>query len=285
MDRQTGRSDLTAAAAAVQSDAAVMVAVHDGETINNDQKDPSRWETLVLAYKTLGVVFGGLVTSPLYVYPSMPLKSPTEDDYLGIYSIMFWTLSLIGVVKYATIALQADDQGEGGTFALYSLLCRNINIGILSSKNASLNSSHSYVNQSKKPSRLGKFCERSLIARRVLLFIAMLGMCMLIGDGILTPAISVLSAMDGLRAQFSSSSSLHGACLVRLTALVWFAGYYTEAGVGRRSLSNRSHCSIPPAEIWYFTSELPVLSYHGCMDSYHSSRWDIQYHKALSEHI
>lgn len=73
----------------------------------------SRWETLKLAYKTLGVVFGGLVTSPLYVYPSMPLKSPTEDDYLGIYSIMFWTLSLIGVVKYASIALKADDQGEG----------------------------------------------------------------------------------------------------------------------------------------------------------------------------
>lgn len=145
----------------------------------------------------------------------MPLKSPTEDDYLGIYSIMFWTLSLIGVVKYATIALQADDQGEGGTFALYSLLCRNINIGILSSKSASLNSSHSYVNQSKKPSRLGKFCERSLIARRVLLFIAMLGMCMLIGDGILTPAISVLSAMGGLRARFSSVSKC----------------YYPEAGL------------------------------------------------------
>lgn len=66
-----------------------------------------------MAYRTLGVVFGGLVTSPLYVYPSMPLKSPTEDDYLGIYSIMFWTLTLIGVVKYATIALKADDQGEG----------------------------------------------------------------------------------------------------------------------------------------------------------------------------
>lgn len=43
----------------------------------------------------------------------MPLKSPTEADYLGIYSIMFWTLTLIGVVKYACIALKADDQGEG----------------------------------------------------------------------------------------------------------------------------------------------------------------------------
>ncbi|KAI7993274.1 putative potassium transporter 17 [Camellia lanceoleosa] len=156
--------------------------------------------TLKLAYKTLGVVFGGLVTSPLYVYPSMQLKSPTEDDYLGIYSIMFWTLSLIGVVKYACIALRADDQGEGGTFALYSLLCKNLDIGILSSKRVALNSS------SEKRSRLGIFFEKSVVARRVLLFIAMLGMCMLIGDGILTPAISVLSAMDGIRAPFPSVS-------------------------------------------------------------------------------
>ena len=68
---------------------------------------------LVLAYKTLGVVFGGLVTSPLYVYPSMNLSSPTKDDYMGLYSIMFWTLTLIGVIKYVGIALNADDHGEG----------------------------------------------------------------------------------------------------------------------------------------------------------------------------
>ncbi|XP_015893996.3 probable potassium transporter 17 [Ziziphus jujuba] len=172
---------------------------------NNEGKD--RWGTLKLAYKTLGVVFGGLVTSPLYVYPSMPLKSPTEEDYLGIYSIMFWTLSLIGVVKYACIALKADDQGEGGTFALYSLLCRNLNIGILSPKHANSNSSvtPSQLNGgTEKQSSLGKFFERSIVARRVLLFIAILGMCMIIGDGILTPAISVLSAIDGVRAPFPS---------------------------------------------------------------------------------
>ncbi|XP_028784253.1 probable potassium transporter 17 [Neltuma alba] len=166
------------------------------------------WKTLVLAYRTLGVVFGGLVTSPLYVYPSMPLKSPTEDDYLGIYSIMFWTLTLIGVVKYASIAIKADDHGEGGTFALYSLLCRHLNIGILPSKRSHLLSSASSNMQrgTETQSRLGKFFERSLVARRVLLFVAMLGTCMLIGDGILTPAISVLSAIDGLRAPFPSVS-------------------------------------------------------------------------------
>ncbi|KAL6137696.1 hypothetical protein ACLB2K_062985 [Fragaria x ananassa] len=78
-----------------------------------------RWaETLLVAYKTLGVVFGGLVTSPLYVYSSiLPLKSPTIDEYFGIYSIMFWTLTLIGVVKYATIALRADDDGEASSLS------------------------------------------------------------------------------------------------------------------------------------------------------------------------
>ncbi|XP_020535004.1 probable potassium transporter 17 isoform X2 [Jatropha curcas] len=134
----------------------------------------------------------------------MPLKSPTEEDYLGIYSIMFWTLTLIGVVKYCCLALMADDHGEGGTFALYSLLCRNINIKILSSKRVESSSrsvSHEGIGSK---SWLGKFFERSIVARRVLLFIAMLGTCMLIGDGILTPAISVLSAMDGVRAPFPS---------------------------------------------------------------------------------
>ncbi|CAL0324825.1 unnamed protein product [Lupinus luteus] len=149
-------------------------------------------ETLILAYRTLGVVFGGLVTSPLYVYPSMNLKSPTEADFLGIYSIIFWTLTLIGLVKYANIAIKADDNGEGGTFALYSLLCRHLNIGILPSRQVNISSSIDSIPYSDVETHgwLAKFFKRSLIARRLLLFIAMLGTCMLIGDGILTPAIS-----------------------------------------------------------------------------------------------
>ncbi|XP_048428968.1 probable potassium transporter 17 isoform X1 [Pyrus x bretschneideri] len=182
--------------------------IANGDTDND--KGKSRWGNLLVAYRTLGVVFGGLVTSPLYVYPSMHLKSPTEADYLGIYSIMFWTLTLIGVVKYASIALKADDHGEGGTFALYSLLCRHMNIGILNSKPASSNSSPSRSildDGIENQNRLAKFFKKSVVARRMLLFIAMLGTCMVIGDGILTPAISVLSAMDGVRAPFPSLSS------------------------------------------------------------------------------
>ncbi|XP_058212992.1 probable potassium transporter 17 isoform X1 [Rhododendron vialii] len=217
-----------------------------------EDKVTSRWETLKLAYKTLGVVFGGLVTSPLYVYPSMPLKSPTEDDYLGIYSIMFWTLSLIGVVKYASIALKADDQGEGGTFALYSLLCRNMEIGFLSSKRIVPNSRISHANvyqSSQKPSRLGKFIEKSVIARRVLLFIAMLGMCMLIGDGILTPAISVLSAMDGIRGPFPSVSKSWVEALSAIVLIVLFL-------LQKFGTSRVSFLFSPIMGAWTFTTPL-----------------------------
>ncbi|XP_077230709.1 putative potassium transporter 17 [Tasmannia lanceolata] len=120
---------------------------------------------------------------------------------------MFWTLTLIGIVKYVCIALNANDQGEGGTFALYSLLCRHANVGLLSSRRTDTNSAASNASQymsTEQHNRLGKFFEGSVVARRVLLFVSMLGMCMLIGDGILTPAISVLSAMNGLRGPIPS---------------------------------------------------------------------------------
>ncbi|XP_071703012.1 probable potassium transporter 17 [Rutidosis leptorrhynchoides] len=208
----------------------LLVAVDDNSvtasTATKNQLDTNLRATLSLAYNSLGVVYGGLVTSPLYVYPSMALKSPTKDDYLGIYSIMFWTLTLIGVVKYACIALKADDQGEGGTFALYSLLCRHMNIGAITSKsvNSPSNTLHNNVHHQrlKKQSKLGAFIEKSLIARRVLFFIAILGMCMLIGDGILTPAISVLSAMDGIRVPFPKFSKSLVEALSAIVLVVLF---------------------------------------------------------------
>lgn len=65
------------------------------------------------AYNTLSIVFGEVVTSPLDVYPAMNLLSPSEEVYLGIFSIMFWTRTLIGIIKYVCISLDADDDGEG----------------------------------------------------------------------------------------------------------------------------------------------------------------------------
>ncbi|KAJ0039258.1 hypothetical protein Pint_22523 [Pistacia integerrima] len=238
----------------------------------SSEKTKGKWETLVLAYKTLGVVFGGLVTSPLYVYPSMPLRSPTEGDYLGIFSIMFWTLTLIGVVKYVSIALKADDQGEGGTFALYSLLCRNMNIGFLSPKNVSSNSgiSRSVLHEgTETKTRLGKFFEKSIVARRVLLFIAMLGMCMLIGDGILTPAISVLSAMDGVRAPFPSVSKSLVEALSAVLLIVLFL-------LQKFGTSRVSFLFSPIMGAWTFST--PLVGIYSIIHHYPSI------FKALSPH-
>ncbi|KAM0864818.1 hypothetical protein ACQ4PT_043675 [Festuca glaucescens] len=225
----------------------------DVEAGRNDRKK-GFYQDMVLAYKTLGVVFGGLVTSPLYVYPSMNLTNPTEEDYLGIYSIMFWTLTLIAVVKYICIALNANDHGEGGTFAMYSLLCQHANIGILPSKKIYIEEEDPVSTRpaavTGRPSRLRRFIERSIVARRMLLLTAILGMCMLIGDGILTPAISVLSAIDGLRGPFPSVSKP----VVEALSAVILIGLFLPQKYGT---SKVSFMFSPIMAAWTFTT--PVI--------------------------
>lgn len=65
-------------------------------------------------------------TSPLYVYSSTFSSDPSSDDLLGALSLIIWSLTLIVTLKYVCIVLQADDEGEGGTFAVYSLLSRYV---------------------------------------------------------------------------------------------------------------------------------------------------------------
>ncbi|KAJ6826917.1 putative potassium transporter 17 [Iris pallida] len=234
---------------------------HIGSTREDEKDKNGTWRDIVLAYKTLGVVFGGLVTSPLYVYPSMKLNNPSEQDYLGIYGIIFWTLTLIGVVKYVCTALKADDHGEGGTFAIYSLLCRHVNIGILPSRDARIVvPSHPNTSTNiEEPSRLGKFFERSMTSRRILLFIAMLGVCMLIGDGILTPAISVLSAIDGLKGPFPSikKSAVEALSVFVLIALFLVQKYGT---------SKVSFLFSPIMGLWTLTT--PMIGVYSFMRYY-----------------
>ena len=70
--------------------------------------------TAALTYGAIGVVYGDVGTSPLYVFSStFTEKTPTESDVLGAMSIIFWTITLILVVKYMLIVLMADDNGEG----------------------------------------------------------------------------------------------------------------------------------------------------------------------------
>ncbi|XP_020593899.1 probable potassium transporter 17 isoform X2 [Phalaenopsis equestris] len=201
----------------------------------------------------------------------MNLNSPTEEDYLGIYSIMFWTLTLIGVIKYVLLALNADDNGEGGTFALYSLLCRHINFGTQPSRTASSSTYMSYSNNSSssKSSKLGMFIQKSMTAQRILLFIAMLGMCMLIADGILTPAISVLSAIDGVRGPFPSVSK---SAVEYISAVVLLALFLLQ----KRGTSRVSFLFSPIMATW--TLATPIVGVYSFLQHYPSI------FKALSPH-
>eukprot|EP00250_Pteridium_aquilinum_P007757 c17413_g1_i1 orf=266-2647(-) len=171
------------------------------------QKDYGAWETLVMAYQTLGVVYGDIGTSPLYVFSSIQYPLSTTQDFLGVLSLIFWTLTLVALVKYVLIVLRADDHGEGGTFALYSLLCRNINIKCSNGNHSRHleSDTHLHFYGTKRHSLINiktvEFLEKSKVAQKALMVLVMLGTCMVIGDGVLTPAISVLSAIVGIKSQ------------------------------------------------------------------------------------
>ncbi|KAF2319260.1 hypothetical protein GH714_014278 [Hevea brasiliensis] len=106
------------------------------EVQNGIETQKDSWKTLlVLAYQSLGVVYGDLSTSPLYVYKSTFAEdiqhSDSNEEIFGVLSFVFWTLTLVPLFKYVFVVLRADDNGEGGTFALYSLICRHAKVSLL----------------------------------------------------------------------------------------------------------------------------------------------------------
>lgn len=119
--------------------------------------------TLMGLLVTFGIVFGDIGTSPLYVMKAIVRanSSLTPDYILGAVSCIFWTLTIQTSVKYVLIALRADNHGEGGILALYSLIKR---------------SSHKWIYG-----------------------IAAVGAATLVADGVITPAVTVTSAVEGLR--------------------------------------------------------------------------------------
>jgi KUP system potassium uptake protein len=131
---------------------------------------PSKFSA-VLAVAVLGVVYGDIGTSPIYALREcFTGKHPipvTTDNVLGILSLIFWTLILVISLKYMVYVLRADNRGEGGTFALLALL---------------------------RPDR-----QQTRWIRRVLILLGLLGASMLYGGAMITPAISVLSAVEGLQ--------------------------------------------------------------------------------------
>ncbi|XP_007024839.2 PREDICTED: probable potassium transporter 13 [Theobroma cacao] len=195
--------------------------------------------TLCLAYQSFGVVYGDLSTSPIYVYKSTfsgRLSLHEEDDeILGVLSLVFWTLTLIPLCKYIIFVLGADDNGEGGTFALYSLLCRRAKLGLLSASDAPDDDISAYNSglprkETVASSILKEFFDKYQSSRIVLLLLVLLGTSMVIGDGILTPSMSVLSAVNGIKIK---ATGLHDNYTV-LIACVILVGLFELQHVGTR---------------------------------------------------
>ncbi|KAG4941438.1 hypothetical protein JHK87_045309 [Glycine soja] len=199
--------------------------------VSASQKNPSQlsWvnlsKDLLLAYQSFGVVYGDLSTSPLYVYTSTlsgKLQSHLNEEVIfGIFSLIFWTLTLIPLLKYVVIILNADDNGEGGTFALYSLLCRHANISLLPNQQAADEEMSCYKNglspEAAESSSLKRFLENHRSLKTALLVVVLLGACMVIGDEpILWPVfvIATLAAIVGSQAVITATFSIIKQCHV-----------------------------------------------------------------------
>ena len=130
-----------------------------------DKKNNISKLTLAGILVTLGVVYGDIGTSPLYVMRSVihnngGLQSVSEDFILGTLSLVFWTLTILTTIKYVLITLKADNKGEGGIFSLFTLVRKQA---------------------------------------KWLIIPAMIGGSALLADGMLTPAVTVTSAVEGLQ--------------------------------------------------------------------------------------
>ncbi len=121
----------------------------------------------------LGVVFGDIGTSPLYALRETFLHdsnmAPTAEHVLGVLSVLFWAVTLTVTIKYVTLIMRADNKGEGGVLALATLATHGLNGG-------------------------------GLRIRHAITLLAVVGLALFYGDAIITPAVSVMGAVEGLSA-------------------------------------------------------------------------------------
>jgi KUP system potassium uptake protein len=215
-------------------------------------KEATGTKLAALSLGAIGVVYGDIGTSPLYTLKevffntkhSVPL---TEANVLGLLSLIFWVLTIVVAIKYAFVILRADNQGEGGTMILLALALRAV---------------------------------KEATKRRYLTLLGIFGVALFFGDSIITPAVSVLGAMEGLK---EINPALEPAvvpiALVILTGLFWvqsrgtgkvskFFGPIMAAWFGMLALLGLYHLSgnmavlaaINPMYFLRFLGENPGLS-------------------------
>ncbi|MBI4798912.1 MAG: potassium transporter Kup [Desulfarculus sp.] len=184
----------------------------------SNQANPSRQAGLAgMSLAALGVVYGDIGTSPLYAikecFHGLHAIAVDQTNVLGVLSLVFWSLTVVVTVKYVAFILLADNRGEGGIFALLALLSKD----------------------RQSPGR-----KNTLIA-----IAAVFGAALLYGDGIITPAISVLSAIEGLEVatQAAKPAVLPLTCAVLLG--LFLVQRHGTAGIGR--------VFGPIMVLWFFT--------------------------------
>ncbi|MBI4805491.1 MAG: potassium transporter Kup [Desulfovibrio sp.] len=161
-----------------------------GESAHSGKKT-----TLALSLGALGVVYGDIGTSPLYsikeCFHGLHAIELTSANVLGVLSLIFWSLTVVITVKYVSFILRADNKGEGGVFALLELLPKK------------------------------KFDPRTVVVTSLL---GLCGASLLCGEAVITPAISVLSAMEGLEIATDTARPL----VVPLTLVILFGLFMAQ---------------------------------------------------------
>ncbi|XP_019426316.1 PREDICTED: potassium transporter 10-like isoform X2 [Lupinus angustifolius] len=188
---------------------------------------------LRLAYQSLGVVYGDLGTSPLYVfYNTFPNGVKDQEDVIGALSLIIYSLTLVPLLKYVFIVLRANDNGQGGTLALYSLLCRHANIKTIPNQHRTdeelTTYSRSTIHEKSFADKTKRWLEGKGYIKNTILILVLVGTCMMIGDGILTPAISVLSASGGIKVNHPDLSG----DVVLVVAVVILVGLFSMQHYG-----------------------------------------------------
>ncbi|HRP28882.1 MAG TPA: potassium transporter Kup [Burkholderiaceae bacterium] len=165
---------------------------------------PAKSSLSALTLAALGVVYGDIGTSPLYalreVFASghVPL---TPDNIYGVLSVIFWTLTIVVSIKYVTLILRADNNGEGGLIAMLALASTAV-------------------------------AHRPALRRR-LLFLGIFGTAIFFGDGVITPAISVLSAVEGLEVAAPGLESFVVPLTLLVLTVLFAVQRHGTGGIGR----------------------------------------------------
>jgi KUP system potassium uptake protein len=188
-------------------------------TTQEHRAPPSGKALLGLSLGALGVVYGDIGTSPLYAlkecFSGSHAVFATPENVLGILSLVFWALTFVVTFKYLSLVMRADNRGEGGILALMALV--------------------------------GKF-ESTKRGRRALLLFGLFGAALLYGDGVITPAISVLSAVEGV---VVAAPSLHKA-VVPATVLILLGLFALQ----RRGTATVGAVFGPVMLVWFATIAL-----------------------------